>query len=130
MIISVKEDLYLPDTLLHLPEAHSQSELMFLRQHERSSFSLLTAVQQDLIFQQHHLQNSGSRSCTQMIFCLRLCCAFFLHFQQHFCGRGFLGLLIIESKYRSRFVVDDIPCTLSKAVWRISHLVRKMQYQL
>nr|KAF6426391.1 hypothetical protein HJG59_009099 [Molossus molossus] len=96
MIISVKEHLHmladkissyfphLPATHLHLPDAHSQSKLkMFLRQHKRSSLNLLTVMQRELISLQCQLQNSRSSVCNHILFCLRLCCAFFFHFQQH-----------------------------------------------
>lgn len=80
----------LPDTHLHLPEAHSQSELkMLLRQHKRSSLNLLTAMQQEQISLQCQLHDSGSSVYSHILSCLRLCCAFF-HFQQHtFVKQGF-----------------------------------------
>lgn len=64
---------------LHLMEAHSQSKLkMFLKQHKRSSLSLLTWMQQDLISLQCQLHNSVSSVYSHIL----SVCVFF-RLQQH-----------------------------------------------
>lgn len=131
MIISGKEYLHiladkisycfpnLPDTPLHLPEAHSQSKLkMFLRQCKRSSLNLLTEMQQEVI-----LFNTSYRLLDQVSAAI---CSFFFYFQQHYFHDTELSTaFVIKSKYRCRLVQNDLLCALAETALTISELLRK-----
>lgn len=76
---------------IHVPEANWQLQLkMSHRQHKRSSSNFLTTLQRVLISLKCQLLNSGSSVWNYILFWMRLCCAFFFHFQQRiFVKQGF-----------------------------------------